>query len=284
MVDTIVMDGPRSSAPYTKTRRRLRKCSSWLEEARPFPDLLVSTRLSLSGERCVARRFGVDTWVLTWRSGTTVDRSPRRLPPEFWRRRVHEVFLRHARLRSGDFVIDVGAGYGTELAEFSGLVGPAGSILAIEAHPASFFRLQLQVELNALSNVRPLCAAIGNVRDVVGFGETTGMHSSALGPDGLVRVPQVQLDDAVPAGSRVSLLKINVEGAEVGVLEGAARTLQRTENVCVSCHDFKIDGEEATIRERVVRLLLDAGFELRFVDDPDLPEWQRSYVYGSRTR
>jgi hypothetical protein len=41
-------------------------------------------------------------------------------------------------------------------------------------------------------------------------------------------VQALRLDDVLPAGTRVDLLKIDVEGAELEVLEGAQRTI--TEN------------------------------------------------------
>jgi SAM-dependent methyltransferase len=51
-----------------------------------------------------------------------------------WRGRVLEAF-RRARIRSGQTVIDVGAGPGFVTADLASLVGPAGKVIALERSP-----------------------------------------------------------------------------------------------------------------------------------------------------
>ena len=53
----------------------------------------------------------------------------------------------------GDTVIDVGAGIGEETVVFSRLVGAAGKVIAIEAHPETFKCLTATIEQSALANV-----------------------------------------------------------------------------------------------------------------------------------
>ena len=43
-----------------------------------------------------------------------------------------------------------------------------------------------------------------------------------------VRVPLVRLDDVIPSGIAIGLLKIDVQGAELAVLEGAEVSLRST--------------------------------------------------------
>ena len=46
-----------------------------------------------------------------------------------------------------------------------------------------------------------------------------------------VKVPLVRLDDVIPQGTEIGLLKIDVQGYELPVLEGAAQTLRSTQTL-----------------------------------------------------
>jgi FkbM family methyltransferase len=133
------------------------------------------------------------------------------------------------RLRPGDTFVDVGANIGCITALASRLVGPRGTVVAIEPSPAIIAALQETVARNDLMNVRIVAAAVSD-RDhdlplfagpTSNVGKTsTVAHRGSLREQGRVR--------AAPLGSLVTheqlaaarLIKIDVEGAEDRALAG----------------------------------------------------------------
>lgn len=136
------------------------------------------------------------------------------------------------RLRTGDTFIDVGANVGYYSMLASSLVGPTGSVIAIEASPRIYQSLLTNIRLNALGNIRTTNVAAS---DAVGElelyeantwnrGSTTTSATwaakSQLSVSG--RVPALPMDQIVTTAefSRCRLIKIDVEGAEWSVCRG----------------------------------------------------------------
>ncbi len=208
-------------------------------------------------------------------------------PPRKLDRATKELFLFACSLRPGDTVLDVGAGAGEEVRVFSRLVGPRGRVIAIEAHPVTFSLLARNCSYFRLSNVQLVHKAVTDRGGVVfltdeGASLANRMTTSSDG----VPVPSTSLDelaDELEVG-RVAFLKMNIEGAEKLAIRGMERLLQRTECVCISCHDFLVDfgAEESMRTKEIVRsFLADHGFSLQTRDNDPRP-WVRDYLYGVR--
>ena len=189
--------------------------------------------------------------------------------------------------KEGDFVIDIGAGMGEDTFLFSKAVGTHGRVLAIEAHPDTFSAMTSFLTLNKISNVIPASFAAMNVGGFIklsSFADSDWQCNSTLldSPgDSSVEVKACRLDD-VPSLSSISIIhfiKMNIEGAEVMALAGAAATLAKTQNICVCCHDFL--GEKTQTKSQVCQILKEAGFSLSFTPS-DAPPWERDFVYGQR--
>jgi FkbM family methyltransferase len=168
----------------------------------------------------------------------------------------------------GDLVLDIGAGKGEDLYTFSSAVGPAGSVLAIEAHPITFACLRLFCEINGLSNVTYFHSAIIDKTGSVSISDLETWQENRIGPGGLAastRVPGVSLDDFIRRHNlrRIDFLKMNIEGAEALAIQGMQRALGITRALCISCHDFRAargEGEHFRTREVVSRAVEQAGF------------------------
>lgn len=149
------------------------------------------------------------------------------------------------RLSDAALVVDVGANIGNHTVFFAKVLGLR--TLAVEPNPAALHLLRRNLALNAIEDrVELYAVALGARRvrgrmlddDPVNMGRAriTAAGEAATEAD----APVECLDDIV--GSRtVELLKIDVEGMEVQVLRGAARTLER-------CHPMLL-AEAATAED-----------------------------------
>lgn len=148
--------------------------------------------------------------------------------------RVEEPFI-EAYLKPGDTVIDIGANIGELALRISGLVGAGGRVIAIEAHPRIFGYLEGNVAANRAANIGCLNYAVSNSGGTIRFSDNRWDELNAIvsGPEAVphVEVEAIRLDDLPRPPSRVDLLKIDVEGGEKFVLEGAGSTLGHTECV-----------------------------------------------------
>src|SRR4051794_16582602 len=77
-------------------------------------------------------------WIPRYRGATVVARAPGAYAPSLVRAKTRDIYLHTCAPRPGNTVIDVGAGIGDTTLAFASLVGPSGSVLAVEAHPRTF--------------------------------------------------------------------------------------------------------------------------------------------------
>jgi FkbM family methyltransferase len=141
-----------------------------------------------------------------------------------------------ATLRSGDTFIDIGANVGYFSLLASALVGAEGKIIAFEPNPPTFNALTQNIALNRCTNVTALAVGLS---DRTGAAELQNDTPENAGAASLVpraspnaNTVLVQLDtlDRVLEMRQiesVSMIKIDVEGAEVVALRGALETLRR---------------------------------------------------------
>jgi len=135
-------------------------------------------------------------------------------------------FVLHA-LRPGDLFVDIGANVGSYTVLAAGAVGCR--CVSIEPVPATFRRLKDNLALNSvLDRVDAHNVALGSGAGTVRFTADldTVNHALATGEvaDSQITVP-VDTLDAVLAGRGPAVIKIDVEGFETAVIEGAPATL-----------------------------------------------------------
>jgi FkbM family methyltransferase len=163
-----------------------------------------------------------------------------------------------AVLRPGDRYIDAGANIGQLTLAASRRVGPDGEVIAIEAHPEIHSYLAGNVALNRARNVRLLNYALGASAGEVAMTSRRSDDQNFVTEEGDLRVPMRPLDTLVASGP-TRLLKVDVEGCELPVLQGAATLLVRTDIVycelsTANCRRFGYEPEQ------VEQVLLEKGF------------------------
>lgn len=139
----------------------------------------------------------------------------------------------HAVLEPGGTAVDVGASVGLHMTALARAVGPAGTVHAFEAEPRLAPMLRRTIAVNGFSCVRLHPVAVGdrdgqarfNVANVIGHSSLYDLPDDE-GVRQQIEIPMRALDSVLPPGTRVDLIKIDVEGAELDVLHGAERVLR----------------------------------------------------------
>jgi FkbM family methyltransferase len=165
-------------------------------------------------------------------------------------------------LRAGDVVLDIGANIGLTSLTAATRVGASGKVFAIEPHPRIFKFLKGNVSINRVQNVHLYNLALGNSSGKVGFADgRSDDHNSVLPAAAALEVSMVRLDDLNFDRQPIALLKIDVEGYEKFVLEGAAATLPLVE--CIYFESWAQHYAKFNYScSDVLRILAGAGFRV----------------------
>ena len=120
----------------------------------------------------------------------------------------------------GTTVLDIGANVGFFSVLFSRLVGKHGHVHAFEPLPQNVGFLNQHIDLNQLDNISVHQNAVGKLVGIAKFDRSDSHFKSGLSESGDLDVQVVTLDSLDNLDEPVSLLKIDVEGAEDDVLQG----------------------------------------------------------------
>jgi len=139
-------------------------------------------------------------------------------------------------LKPGDTFIDAGANIGFYTILGAMLVGPTGHVIACEMIPATLGTLREHVRLNDCQNVTVSDGALAPISGKVVKASVTGLRSGTASisrcSDGdTVRVRTITLAEIVGGFKSVKLMKMDLEGAELGALEGLGRDLEKIEAI-----------------------------------------------------
>lgn len=209
--------------------------ADWLwDRIRPAYDRMLATVARNRGLERVIN--GTDRFRLSAKSRGFI---AERYEPAVWSRVMREV-------RAGDHVAEVGANMGLYALAFAGRVGAGGHVTAFEPDPESISALEANIGVNGWKDrVTVIRAAVGQTNGQIRFASARGQESRIEMRqdicDGVITVPMVTLDDAF-AGRRIDVIKIDVEGFEQQVLEGARTILRekrpRPRAILVEVHPF----------------------------------------------
>jgi FkbM family methyltransferase len=176
---------------------------------------------------------------LDWRSSEHVPLREILIREEYW---PEPAF----RPSTGQSVVDVGANAGIYSVYAATQVGRQGRVIAIEPNPAVITRLERNVTTNAMGDVCTVIPAAISSQAGVGsliVGANTAIsHLGAPGRPG-VKVPVRTLDEVVDGFNLagIDLMKIDVEGAELAVLQGGANAVRRSRRIVIEVSEETAD-------------------------------------------
>jgi FkbM family methyltransferase len=171
--------------------------------------------------------------------------------PLFDLRRIMQQFESRYTVSAGETVVDAGAFHGLLTIVFAAQVGPSGRVLSFEPDSINCERVLRNLLLNGSpAHVELIPQGLWNCEAEIEFCERGALGSSAFwdGPGGRkVQIQVTTLDRVVLERklTRLDFVKMNIEGAEIKALEGAAETIRRFKpHFAISSNHF-VDGNIA---------------------------------------
>jgi FkbM family methyltransferase len=186
-----------------------------------------------------------------------------RYEPEVWRSLMKEI-------KPADTFADVGVFIGLYTIAVAKRVGSAGRVVGFEPDPSNYLAAREHVKLNQLEDrVELVQAAVGASDQSVWFKPGGDMaHVAAEPADGICEVECVTLD-RIFADKRLDVLKIDVEGFEERVLQGADGLLKDAARcprvIYVEAHPYAWP-EIGTTSDSLLEILGSCDYEVRAVD------------------
>lgn len=147
-----------------------------------------------------------------------------------WESHLEPYILKYIPL--GSVVVDIGAHIGTHTLTMSRCTGPTGKLIAFEPQPKIFSELVINMALNHVTNVDYFWGASGKENKQIelsplNLGNEASTGFSAGGTGNFVSM--IPLDSLNL--TNVSFIKIDVEGMEADVLEGATQTILKNKPI-----------------------------------------------------
>jgi FkbM family methyltransferase len=185
----------------------------------------------------------------------------------------HVTAVFRERLRPGMHVLDIGANIGYYSMLSASLVGPSGSVTAIEPNPDSAKLLEASRRANSFDNVIVVQVAAGRELGLLAIHGSYGNVMTSAAPDdaaALINSTTVQtfrVDDLVPRNKKIDFVKIDVEGAEYNALLGASELIKRCHPMIVS--EFSpstMPGISGIDGRGYLRFLLDFGYRIAVIE------------------
>jgi len=187
----------------------------------------------------------------------------------------HERRFLQTILKPGMTVVDVGANIGIYTRFFAQVLGSTGCVHAFEPDQLNFSRLTDAV--HGLGNVVVNRAAVGERS-----GTTTLFLSDQFNVDHRtfdsgggrvgISVKQVALDDYFPTASRIDVIKVDVQGFELQVLQGARRLMTDNARLTILTEFWPYGLAQASSRPRdVIDFAHGLGFSARPISGTSSP-------------
>jgi FkbM family methyltransferase len=142
--------------------------------------------------------------------------------------------LRDHLVRPGDTIVECGCHHGLTTIMLASWAGKEGFVFAFDAVPFNAAVARRNLELNCVANAAVFCAAIGGKTQIVNcFNESNVVvkPGTKVNPASTI---MVRLEDIAP--DKIDVLKLDVEGCELEILESGTSLLTRVPRLAIELH------------------------------------------------
>lgn len=142
-----------------------------------------------------------------------------------------------------DYVIDCGAYTGNTAVYFSNRVGEKGKVFAFEAMPTTYAKLKENIIKTKKEKIYTYNYAVSDQRKTLSFTKTATPGSRQIATGKGIDVQAISIDEFVHENNikNVSFIKMDVEGAELDVLNGCKETCKKFSPILAVCLYHKTD-------------------------------------------
>ena len=175
-------------------------------------------------------------------------------------------------VKKGDIVLDLGANVGYYTLLFAKLVGKNGKVFAFEPDPTNFSTLKKNVEINGYKNVVLVQKAVSNKTGDIHLYLSSSVSNTIYNRhDGSksIEIESVRLDDYFKnVDFKIDFIKMDIEGAEGGAVQGMMNLLKRNKNIKLVTEFLPMRLQDFGVGpKQYLDLLMGAGFKLYEINE-----------------
>jgi len=192
-------------------------------------------------------------------------------------------------LKEGMTFIDIGANIGQYTLLAASIVGNSGKVVSVEAVPDTYKIMEKNLLLNNINNVIGHNVALSNSEGFTTFhlGHYGNCGASSLKPTintgaHEIKVKTKTLDNLLTDLNKIDIMKIDVEGAEVMVLRGGRRIIEKFRPLLIlEFSDGNFTGEFGVSTTDLVVLLKELNYVAYTICEGGLEKWDARKKYPS---
>ncbi|MHA1381251.1 MAG: FkbM family methyltransferase [Candidatus Helarchaeota archaeon] len=189
----------------------------------------------------------------------------------------YETVLFKKLIKPGMVVIDIGANIGYYSLIAAKLVGSKSKVYAFEPEPRNYRLLVKNIKINSYNNIIPIQKAASNKQgktklftDKGNLGNPSFSEDNISEKEGFVNVKTITLDEFfenLVIDNNIIFIKIDAQGAEGLILEGAERLLKNNNLIIIMefwPYGLKNLGTNPT---KLLNKLYEYGFKIKHIDE-----------------
>lgn len=166
---------------------------------------------------------------------------------------------------AGQRVIDIGANIGYYTLLFSSLVGNSGTVFSFEPAPDNYKLLQQNITANKIKNTKSRNVAISDFNGKTKLylsASNSGCHKITFMPNS----KSVDIDVITLNYDDISLIKIDVEGAELDVLHGIESIINKCHPILIMEFEPQLLQQHGVKPSQVLSFIKDHDYHISIFD------------------